>query len=70
MTSLACGAILDLGFARYAGKGQGEISVLRRVWGALSPGDVLLADSLLSKLDWLGRAFCPTPANADGGVSR
>ena len=48
ITSLACGAILDLGFCRYAGKGQGEVSLLRRIWGVLSAGDVLLADSLLS----------------------
>ncbi len=39
--SLSCGAILDLGICRYAGKGQGEVSLLRRfpcpgdlsVWG-------------------------------------
>ena len=27
--SLSCGAILDLGICRYAGKGQGEVSLLR-----------------------------------------
>ncbi len=52
ITSLSCGAILNLGFCRYAGKGQGEVSLLRRIWGILSPGDVLLADSLLS--NWTG----------------
>jgi hypothetical protein len=52
ITSLACGAILNLGFCRYAGKGQGEVSLLRRMWGVLSPGDILLADSLLS--NWTG----------------
>src|SRR4051812_38980369 len=31
MTSLSCGAIVDLGFCRYGGKGQGEVSLLRRV---------------------------------------
>jgi hypothetical protein len=44
--SLACGAVVNLGFCRYAGKGQGEVSLLRRLWGVLAPGDVLLADRL------------------------
>ena len=52
ITSLSCGAILNLGFCRYAGKGQGEVSLLRRIWSVLSPGDILLADSLLS--NWTG----------------
>jgi hypothetical protein len=46
ITSLACGAIVSLGFCRYGGKGQGEVSLLRRLWGVLAPGDVLLADRL------------------------
>src|SRR5262249_14065020 len=46
ITSLACGAIVGLGFCRYGGKGQGEVSLLRRLWGVLAPGDVLLADRL------------------------
>jgi Transposase DDE domain len=44
--SLACGAVVNLGFCRYAGKGQGEVSLLRRLWDVLLPGDVLLADRL------------------------
>ena len=44
--SLACGAVMNLGFCRYAGKGQGEVSLLRRLWGLLAPGDVILADRL------------------------
>jgi hypothetical protein len=44
--SLACGAVVNLGFCRYAGKGQGEVSLLRRLWDVFRPGDVLLADSL------------------------
>ena len=48
ITSLACGVMLNLGFCRYAGKGQGEVSLLRQLWNVLHPGDVLLADSLLS----------------------
>jgi hypothetical protein len=48
ITSLWCGAIVNLGFCRYAGKGQGEVSLLRRLWNVLLPGDVLLADCLIS----------------------
>jgi hypothetical protein len=46
--SLSCGAVLDLGICRYAGKGQGEVSQLRNLWDILSPGDVLLTDALMS----------------------
>src|SRR5262245_25830669 len=45
LTSLACGAILNLGVCRYAGKGQGEVSLLRQLWDVLRPGDVLFTDS-------------------------
>jgi hypothetical protein len=48
LISLACGAVVNLGFCQYAGKGQGEVSLLRRLWDVLRPGDVLLADSLIS----------------------
>jgi hypothetical protein len=37
-----------LGFCQYAGKGQGEVSLLRRLWDVLRPGDVLLGDRLLA----------------------
>ena len=50
--SLSCGAILDLGVSRYAGKGQGEVSPLRQLWDVLRPGDVLLGDRLMS--GWVG----------------
>jgi hypothetical protein len=50
--ALSCGAILDLGICRYAGKGQGEVSLLRRLWDVLHPGDVLLGDRLM--LGWVG----------------
>jgi hypothetical protein len=46
LISLACGAVVNLGFCRYAGKGQGEVSLLRRLWGVLAAGDVILADRL------------------------
>jgi len=45
--SLSCGAVLDLGICRYAGKGQGEVSLLRRLWSLFRPGDVVLTDCLL-----------------------
>jgi hypothetical protein len=46
LTSLSTGAVVNLGFCRYAGKGQGEVSLLRRLWDVLRPGDVVLADRL------------------------
>jgi DDE family transposase len=48
LISLACGAVVDLGFCRYALNGQGEVSLLRRLWDSLRPGDVLLTDALLT----------------------
>jgi Transposase DDE domain len=48
LISLACGAVVDLGFCQYAGKGQGEVSLLRRLWDALHPGDLLLTDALMA----------------------
>src|SRR3954452_16984887 len=44
--SLACGAILELGICRYAGKGQSELGMLRTLWDAFLPGDVVVADRL------------------------
>ena len=48
LISLACGAVVSLGFCQYAGKGQGEVSLLRRLWNSLRPGDILLTDALLA----------------------
>jgi hypothetical protein len=45
--SLACGAVLELGICRYAGKGQSELGMLRILWNIFLPGDVLLADRLM-----------------------
>ena len=45
--SLACGAVLDLGICRYAGKGQSELGMLRTLWNVFRPGDVMLADRLM-----------------------
>ena len=44
--SLSCGAIIDLGVCRFAGKGQGELSVFRQLMGFFCSGDVVLADSM------------------------
>lgn len=45
--SLACGAVLDVGICRYAGKGQSELGMLRALWSLFLPGDVMLADRLM-----------------------
>lgn len=45
--SLSCGAVLDLGICRYAGKGQSELGMLRTLWHLFRPGDVMLADRLM-----------------------
>ena len=55
LISLACGAVVNLGFCRYAGKGQGEVSLLRRLWDVLTAGDVLLADRLTA--NWANFVF-------------
>jgi hypothetical protein len=46
LLSLATGACHDLAIAPYAGKGTGETTLLRQMYGALQPGDVILADAL------------------------
>jgi len=45
--SLSCGAVLDLGICRYAGKGQSELGMLRTLWDIFLPGDIMLADRLM-----------------------
>jgi hypothetical protein len=45
--SLACGAVLEVGICRYAGKGQSELGMLRTLWDMFVPGDILLADRLM-----------------------
>lgn len=47
ISSLACGAVLNMGICPYAGKGTGEASLLRRLWEFIQQGDVLLADGLM-----------------------
>jgi len=45
--SLACGTIVNLGICRYAGKGQSELGMLRKLWDVFRRGDVLVADRLM-----------------------
>jgi hypothetical protein len=45
--SLACGAVLDVGMCRYAGKGQSEMALLRQLWSIFQPGSIVLADRLM-----------------------
>jgi hypothetical protein len=45
--SLACGAVLDVGMCRYAGKGQSELALLRQLWSLFQPGSIMLADRLM-----------------------
>ncbi len=46
LLSLATGACHDLAIAPYKGKGTGETTLLRRMYDAFQPGDVVLADAL------------------------
>jgi hypothetical protein len=46
LLSLASGACHDLAIAPHAGKGAGEATLLRQMYGSLSPGDVVVADAL------------------------
>lgn len=42
--SLSLGLLKDFAFGPYQGKGTGEISLLRKLWGCFEPGDVALGD--------------------------
>ena len=46
LLSLATGACHDLAIAPYQGKGTGEKTLLRQMYDALKPGDVVVADAL------------------------
>src|SRR5262249_45397212 len=46
LLSLATGACHDLAIAPYAGKGTGETTLLRAMYDALKPGDVIVAHAL------------------------
>jgi hypothetical protein len=45
--SLACGAVLEVGMCRYAGKGQSELALLRQMWSIFPAGSIMLADRLM-----------------------
>jgi hypothetical protein len=55
LLSLATGAVVNLGFCQYAGKGQGEVSLLRRLRDVLRPRDVVVGDRLFG--NWSTIAF-------------
>jgi hypothetical protein len=59
LLSLATGACHDLAIAPYAGKGTGETTLLRQMYGSLQPGDVVVADALFDNyfLIWELRAL-------------
>ena len=44
LISLATGAVINMAFGRYKGKGQGELGLLGRMLDSLSSGNVLVAD--------------------------
>lgn len=44
LISLATGAVIDMAFGKYKGKGQGELGLLASMLGSLSRGNVLVAD--------------------------
>jgi hypothetical protein len=44
LLSLATGACHDLAIAPYTGKGTGETTLLRQLYGALQPGDVVVIE--------------------------
>ena len=46
LLSLATGLLCDMALGPYAGKETGENALLRTLWDALQPGDILLADRL------------------------
>jgi len=46
LLSLATGLLCDMALGPYAGKETGENALLRTLWDALRPGDILLADRL------------------------
>jgi hypothetical protein len=46
LTSLSCGAVLDVAMGRYSGKQTGETSLLRTLMDRLSPNDILLGDAI------------------------
>ncbi len=69
---------MNLGFCQYAGKGQGEVSLLRRLWDVLRPGDVLLGDRLLANwptivllqqrgIELVGRSTARCPSSSPSG---
>lgn len=46
MIDLVTGALLDMAFGPYQGKGSGELSLMRQLLEGFEPSDVMLADAL------------------------
>lgn len=44
LTSLSTGAVLDMAFTKFKGKGTGELSLFRTLIDSMTPGDVVVAD--------------------------
>jgi DDE family transposase len=44
LISLSTGAVVDMAFAKHAGKQTGESALLRSMMGSMNPGNVLVAD--------------------------
>jgi len=44
LISLSTGAVVDMAFGKYKGKGSGELGLLRSVTDSLSPGNIIVAD--------------------------
>ncbi len=45
--SLSVGSVLDFAICKWKGKFQSELGLLRAMWGAFNPGDILLTDRYL-----------------------
>ena len=46
LISLAVGSVLETAVSAYSGMGTGEVSLLRKLWHALKPGDLLVGDKI------------------------
>ena len=74
LLSLATGACHDLAIAPYEGKGTGETTLLRAMYDALKPGDVVLADALFDNYFLIcelrdgGSTSSPAPSTSAWGA--
>jgi len=54
LISLATGAVLDMTFSQYTGKGTSELAMLQELLPSMKPGSVLVADKLYGNYRVLG----------------